>query len=59
MEIRGDLDRQLGDAAKVHAGVGVVVLDDLPEHARGAAVGVTELEQRREPVVALVREDRE
>jgi hypothetical protein len=38
-----DGHRELDDVARVHAGVGVVGVDDLGEHHRGAAIGTVEL----------------
>ena len=52
-------ERECDDALAVLAGVAVVRLDDVPEHERGAAIGVVELEQALEALAALVREHRE
>ena len=59
VEVGGDLDRELGDAADVDPGVGVVVLDHLAEHPGGAAVGLAQLDHRAHALVALVREQPE
>ena len=45
----GDLQRELDDVARVHARVGVVGVDDLGQHHRGAAVGAVELGELLEP----------
>ena len=54
--VLGDVERERDDALAVLAGVAVVGLDDVAEHQRGAAVGVGELEQALQALVALAGE---
>ena len=53
----GDVEREADDALAVFAGVGVVGLDDVAEEERRALVGVVQLGQLLEALVALARED--
>ena len=58
-ELSGDGERKSDHAAGVLAGIAVVGFDDVAEHQRRAPIGVAELKQTRQALVALVGEHRE
>jgi hypothetical protein len=58
-ELVRDAQRHVDHVATVHAGVGVVRLDDVAEQEGGAAVGVTQLQLVVDPYAALAGEDRQ